>query len=1031
MTTTLSRSATFLLGFGLVFLPSYGPFVALLFFLAARWSLGKRDLWWWLAGLLLAIPLGLTEGLGGFAFGMAQVLAPWLVFRAFEQLPSLSYLRRDTTTISWGLVTGLALIVALSWLQIEQLNFTYKTLAQAIIWESNPALYGHTIMTIGALLAVLLPSIRLRLASLGLSALGILVSGSREAAIAWLIVAVALLFVRKQHASAASRWSLAALLVVMLAIAAGLGPLLGWGRVGFLVDVIPASSSAKNLIQGSEIAVGDWWDAMGVTVTADEVVLMGEPLTSYTVTKTGSESWLRLQQIVPLEPNQSYTVSTWLKPTGAGVRPGVQGWGELAGSNTVFTMTAALDGETLRTSLSGPGTLLGSGIAEQQDAWRRIWVTFRYEGDASPLYWYVGLAPDSREVAGTSARFAGFQLEPGETLSPYTPGSATRGLGLSVARLPYWQAAWQGFLAQPWQGWGQGAFPNFFRQNWPERIKLHEIPTHPHNLLLGILFERGLIGLLGLALLLLALSHSAWRQLDLALLIVFAAVFVANIFDYTLFYGGVLYPLAAVAGWRAATFRGATRQDEATVRQLAVRLGLIVSDYAVACLALLLAIGGASLVGFPVNRNEVAFPTAIFYVLLLWPLMAWREGLYPGYGLSAPQELKRQVTAAFVAGLVLLASALVFPTVLPLSTPVLLTTIALSMALGPFGRGVTKRLLLTAGLWGRSVIILGAGKTGCQLARVLQRHPLSGLHPVALFDDDPSKHDMVIDGLPVRGSLAEADSFARAEGIRHAIVAIPKVPGRILTTLTSTEGQAFERIQFVPDLQGLPPYAVTATMLNTTLALEVRNELHSRTNQLFKRSLDLFGAIVGGLLISPFLLVLAIAIYIDSPGPILFGHRRLGQGNKPFKVWKFRTMVPNAQALLNQYLASHPELRAEWEATHKLHNDPRVTRVGKLLRKYSLDELPQLWNVLVGEMSLVGPRPIVNDEVAKYGDAYALYSMVKPGMTGYWQVSGRSDTDYDERVALDSFYVRNWSVWLDLDILARTVMVVLRGKGAY
>jgi lipopolysaccharide/colanic/teichoic acid biosynthesis glycosyltransferase len=142
-------------------------------------------------------------------------------------------------------------------------------------------------------------------------------------------------------------------------------------------------------------------------------------------------------------------------------------------------------------------------------------------------------------------------------------------------------------------------------------------------------------------------------------------------------------------------------------------------------------------------------------------------------------------------------------------------------------------------------------------------------------------------------------------------------------------------------------------------------------------------------------------------------------------------MVPDASRVLKDYLDNNPDLLHEWETTFKLQEDPRVTRVGKVMRKLSLDELPQLWNVLLGEMSLVGPRPIVEEEVHYYGDRFELYSLVLPGITGFWQVSGRNDTSYEKRVCLDEFYVRNWSIWLDIYILARTVSVVLLRKGAY
>jgi lipopolysaccharide/colanic/teichoic acid biosynthesis glycosyltransferase len=164
---------------------------------------------------------------------------------------------------------------------------------------------------------------------------------------------------------------------------------------------------------------------------------------------------------------------------------------------------------------------------------------------------------------------------------------------------------------------------------------------------------------------------------------------------------------------------------------------------------------------------------------------------------------------------------------------------------------------------------------------------------------------------------------------------------------------------------------------------------------------------------------------------VFYGQERLGLGGRRFKAWKFRTMHSNADALLERYLQENAAARQEWQATHKLKHDPRVTGIGYWLRKTSLDELPQIWNVLVGEMSLVGPRPIVEAEVPKYGDHYKDYASVVPGITGLWQISGRNNTTYPQRVAYDAYYVRNWSPWLDAYILACTIRVVLLGEGAY
>jgi Undecaprenyl-phosphate galactose phosphotransferase WbaP len=177
--------------------------------------------------------------------------------------------------------------------------------------------------------------------------------------------------------------------------------------------------------------------------------------------------------------------------------------------------------------------------------------------------------------------------------------------------------------------------------------------------------------------------------------------------------------------------------------------------------------------------------------------------------------------------------------------------------------------------------------------------------------------------------------------------------------------------------------------------------------------------------------VIAVLVRLDSPGPIFYGQQRLGQGAQLFTAWKFRSVVTNGDQVLERFFQHYPEARITWDQEHKIKYDPRVTRIGRLLRRTSLDELPQLWNVLRGEMSLVGPRPIVGDEIRHYADKFDLYKRVLPGITGLWQVSGRSDVTYTERVNLDAYYVRNWSVWLDLYIFLRTVWVVLVGDGAY
>jgi Undecaprenyl-phosphate galactose phosphotransferase WbaP len=231
-------------------------------------------------------------------------------------------------------------------------------------------------------------------------------------------------------------------------------------------------------------------------------------------------------------------------------------------------------------------------------------------------------------------------------------------------------------------------------------------------------------------------------------------------------------------------------------------------------------------------------------------------------------------------------------------------------------------------------------------------------------------------------------------------------------------------------LDGITNSAVVARQLAGTFAVEIRYNLLDPWALRAKRITDLVATVLGGTLVLPLIILLALVIYLESGGPVLYKDRRMGRNGNLFSCVKFRTMVPGAEELLLRMLEQEPGLREEYSKYHKLRDDPRITRVGRFLRKTSLDELPQIWNVVRGEMSLVGPRPMLIEEIPKYGEVYALYKRVRPGITGLWQVSGRSDTGYEERVAMVAYYVRNWSIWLDLIILARTLVSVIRSRGA-
>lgn len=1024
----LSTSLTFVLGLLLAFLPAISPFFVSAYMLfRGKWHFQRSDRLWWLAALLLALPLLVHGGVRGFGFGVLQVLAPWLVYRAFAQF----YEAREASFSRWigiGLLTGLALWVG--WGVFHALGNPAGALAH---WRSGDAvharllgsLYGHVILTLGALLAVLQPKLRWKFVSLSLAAVGVLISGSREAAIAWMIVAVAL-SVAETTREARGRWVTVAFIALVLAGGALLGPTFGWGNAGFLIDVAPAPVESTNLLQGTDVFPGAWWNLVGVNARGQKTRLFGDELTLYRVKKQQPGSAASMRQVVTLTKGQPYTVSVWLWTEDPGLEPGLQIHGQTPGGEDSFEMRGALIEGSWRAAVTGQGEVLKADVMNRNGPWRRIYATFVYEGSEEQLTGWLGITPDQRPQAGSIAHFAGLQLEKGVSASAYAPGVVTRGPSLQRTRLAQWQTALQGFKASP--VWGQAeTFQSYFKHSWPDQ----EAPMHAHSLPLQILYERGLVGLLGMLVFVVALGYVALQRGDGAFLAVLAALLAANFFDVTLLSGQILYPLAAVAGWRSASFRPLRANEHSgTRRQFMVRVALFATDFVMALLALNIAMWIYGLFAGPIDGLVQQSFGLMRYAMLLWPASAWQAGLYPGYGLTEAQELRKQVVSAGYAGLILAAGTILFREDLAMPRAILLLTVLLSVLLLPVGRGIMKRLLYRMNVWGRPVVILGAGKAGRRIARALNRTPLDGLHPVAFFDDDEAKQGKLIVGLRVRGKLVDADLYGLRRGVEHAIVAIPTASPQLLSGMINTRGRIFKRVQFIPDLVNLPSYGVFVSDLDGMLALEVRLGLYSRFNQWVKRMVDLVGAGLGGLLISPIILLLILWVRLDSPGSPFYWSERIGQKGKPFKCLKLRSMYVDADERLQQMLQDDPQVREEYMRFHKLEHDPRITRAGAIIRKYSLDELTQLWNVLRGEMSLVGPRPYLMRELSDMHGMQDVILEAKPGMTGFWQVSGRSDVTFDERLEMEAQYVRNWSMWWDVILLIRTFVVVLAKQGA-
>jgi exopolysaccharide biosynthesis polyprenyl glycosylphosphotransferase len=343
---------------------------------------------------------------------------------------------------------------------------------------------------------------------------------------------------------------------------------------------------------------------------------------------------------------------------------------------------------------------------------------------------------------------------------------------------------------------------------------------------------------------------------------------------------------------------------------------------------------------------------------------------------------------------------------------------------------VVRNLIMTrmrqAGLGVDRVLIVGAGEAGRTVMRNLIAQPELGYRVIGFLDDNPGKSNDIgpIMALgPVDNLLAVTEQYA----IDQVIITLPWQYHRKIVRLMTECGRAGAQPRVVPDLFQLSLGGVDVEAINGIPLISLKQTSLIGLNLAVKRAFDLVLTVLALICIAPLWLAIALAIRLDSPGPVLFRQPRAGRYGKPFTVFKFRSMCTNAEAELER-------LRARNEASgplFKLRDDPRRTRIGRLLRETSLDELPQLLNVLRGDMSLVGPRPAILSEVAQYQDWHLKRLEVLPGITGLWQVSGRSDLTFDEMVMLDIYYGENWSVGLDLRIILRTVPQVLFGEGAY
>ncbi len=429
---------------------------------------------------------------------------------------------------------------------------------------------------------------------------------------------------------------------------------------------------------------------------------------------------------------------------------------------------------------------------------------------------------------------------------------------------------------------------------------------------------------------------------------------------------------------------------------------------------------------FPIELPPETYQGMALGVLVL-PVVFFFSQLYPGYQLTPVERMRRR----------LLDTALVFFLLAAWdylaqdgqwSRGILLATFAFALVLAPVAEALVRQILIATGRWGLPVVLIGAGDTGRRVSHLLLEEPELGLMPVGFLDDDAKKWGDEVNGVPVLGPVSMAERVSRQAKL--AVLTMAGVGGHRLAELTAE--LPFANVIVVPNLMGLQSLWVVPRDLAGVLSLEVKKNLMVRRNRVIKRASDYALGIPAFILSLPVMGLLALMVKLASPGPAFYAHEREGLDGRKIRMLKLRTMHLDAEKRLAAYLERHPERQVEWRRYFKLRGDPRVIPwLGPFLRRNSLDELPQLWNVLRGEMSLVGPRPFPCYHLDAFEPAFRdLRRSVRPGITGLWQVKRRSEGDLEVQQALDTYYIRNWSLWLDLHILFRTVAAVTVGRGA-
>ncbi len=423
-------------------------------------------------------------------------------------------------------------------------------------------------------------------------------------------------------------------------------------------------------------------------------------------------------------------------------------------------------------------------------------------------------------------------------------------------------------------------------------------------------------------------------------------------------------------------------------------------------------------------KPEAYLWVSIFLVFFI--IFCALRGLYPATGLSAVDQLRQLTTTTTLLTLVIISVTYFNKNSLEYSRLMIGLTWLFSLVTIPISRIIIRHFMAQAGKWGEPTVIIGTQVQVDALTSYFTDSPKIGLKPeVGLIIASPLKN---LDTDQHKKLIRKARQINEDLAIYTVMVAYDSMDE--LGSIRDIFNEIFDHVLLAnPENFGMELNGVVLSQYGKLHTFEIHHTLMDQFAQFQKRVIDIVLSTIGLVVLFPFLCIIALLVATNSHGNIFYRQKRLGKNRKVFNILKFRTMVPEADRVLHEYLSQNPDRQAEWNAYQKLKNDPRITPVGRFLRRFSLDELPQLWNVLKGEMSIVGPRPIMINQQDLYGPGLRHYVRVRPGITGIWQTSGRNLTSFSVRKDYDVEYVMNWTVWLDIYILARTVWVVIRHDG--